>query len=109
MRRSRVAIAVVPSSAIQRGAPGTFAYVVNADNTVAVRPVVLGPSSGERVAITSGLQPGERMVIDGADKLRAGAKVVVRDPAPRPGATPPGAATPPAGDNPAGRGGGRPR
>jgi len=70
---------VMPMSAIQRGAPGTFVYLVNADNSVTVKPVTLGPSSGERVAIQSGLAPGDRVVIDGADKLRNGAKVVPRD------------------------------
>src|SRR6266446_4566728 len=69
---------VVPTSAIQRGAPGTFVYLVNADNTVAVRPVTLGPASAERVAIQAGLAPGDRVVVDGADKLRNGARVVVR-------------------------------
>jgi membrane fusion protein, multidrug efflux system len=44
-----------------------------------VKPVDLGPQSGERVAVRSGLSPGDRVVIDGADKLRNGAKVVVRD------------------------------
>ena len=69
---------VVPTSAIQRGAPGTFVYVITTDNTVAVRPVTLGPSSGERVAVQSGLTEGDRVVIDGADKLRNGATVTVR-------------------------------
>jgi multidrug efflux system membrane fusion protein len=69
---------VVPTSAIQRGAPGTFVYLVSADNTVAVRPVTLGPASAERVAIQAGLAPGDRVVVDGADKLRNGARVVVR-------------------------------
>jgi len=68
---------VVPTSAIQRGAPGTFVYLVNAD-TVTVRPVTLGPASGERVAIQEGLAPGDRVVVDGADKLRNGARVVLR-------------------------------
>src|SRR5215468_7584646 len=70
---------VVPTSAIQRGAPGTFVYLVNPDSTVAVKPVTLGPSSGERVAIQAGLSPGDNVVVDGADKLRNGAKVVVRN------------------------------
>src|SRR5215831_14226914 len=68
---------VVPTSAIQRGAPGTFVYLVNAD-TVTVRPVTLGPASGERVAIQEGLAPGDRVVVDGADKLRNGARVALR-------------------------------
>jgi membrane fusion protein, multidrug efflux system len=70
---------VVPTSAIQRGAPGTFVYLVNADNTVAVKPVTLGPASAERVAIQAGLAPGDRVVVDGADKLRNGARVVPRN------------------------------
>ncbi|HWN50321.1 MAG TPA: MdtA/MuxA family multidrug efflux RND transporter periplasmic adaptor subunit [Xanthobacteraceae bacterium] len=70
---------VVPTSAIQRGAPGTFVYLVNADNTVTVKPVTLGPSSAERIEIQSGLTPGDRVVVDGADKLRNGAKVVPRN------------------------------
>src|SRR6266849_3013043 len=70
---------VVPTSAIQRGAPGTFVYLVSADNTVAVRPVTLGPASAERVAIQAGLAPGDRVVVDGADKLRTGARVVPRN------------------------------
>ena len=70
---------VVPTSAIQRGAPGTFVYLVNADNTVAVRPVTLGAASAERVAIQAGLAPGDRVVVDGADKLRNGTSVVPRN------------------------------
>lgn len=66
---------VVPNAAIQRGEPGTFVYVVKPDNSVTVRPVTLGPAAAGKVAIQSGLEPGERVVVDGADKLREGAKV----------------------------------
>ncbi|MBO0755077.1 MAG: MdtA/MuxA family multidrug efflux RND transporter periplasmic adaptor subunit [Bradyrhizobiaceae bacterium] len=70
---------LVPGAAIQRGAQGTFVYIVNSsDNTVSVRPVVLGPGSSERVSVRSGLSPGDRVVIDGADKLREGAKIALR-------------------------------
>ena len=72
-------VTVMPTSAIQRGAPGTFVYLLSPDNSVSVKPVDLGAQSGERVAVRSGLAPGDRVVIDGADKLRNGAKVVVRD------------------------------
>jgi multidrug efflux system membrane fusion protein len=68
---------VVPVSAVQRGSQGTFVYVVNADDTVSVRPVKLGPAQAEIVAIESGLAAGEVVVVDGADKLREGAKVDV--------------------------------
>ena len=66
-----------PVPAVQRGEPGTFVYVVTADNTVAVRPVKLGPTDGGYVAVLSGLQPGERVVTDGTDRLRDGAAVIV--------------------------------
>jgi multidrug efflux system membrane fusion protein len=71
---------VVPTSAIQRGAPGTFVYLVQPAGTVAVRTVALGPTSGDRVAVQSGLAVGDRVVVDGADRLRDGAKVVLRQP-----------------------------
>jgi membrane fusion protein, multidrug efflux system len=72
---------LIPTAAIQRGAPGTFVYVVKDDQTVAVTPVKLGPVQGEVTAIASGLAPGAIVVIDGADKLREGAKVelITRD------------------------------
>jgi len=69
---------IVSTSAVQRGAPGTFVYLVNADNTVEVRPVTLGPSNGDRIAVTNGLSPGDRVVVDGADKLRNGARITIR-------------------------------
>jgi membrane fusion protein, multidrug efflux system len=72
---------LIPSAAIQRGAPGTFVYVVKEDKSVAVTPVKLGPVQGEITAIASGLAPGDVVVVDGADKLREGAKVelITRD------------------------------
>jgi membrane fusion protein, multidrug efflux system len=92
---------IVPTSAIQRGAPGTFVYLANADNTVTVRPVTLGPTNGDRVAVQSGLAAGDLVVIDGADKLRNGARIALRDP--NDGSAPgtPGAARP----SPRGQGG----
>lgn len=68
---------VVPTAAIQRGAPGTFVYLVSPDSTVSVRPVKLGPTEGERVAIDGGLAPGDVVVTDGADRLKDGAKVLL--------------------------------
>ncbi len=68
-------VTLVPSAAVQRGAPGTFVYVVDANNTVNLRKVTLGPASGDLVSIATGVKPGEQVVIDGVDKLRDGAKV----------------------------------
>jgi membrane fusion protein, multidrug efflux system len=71
-------VVTMSTSGIQRGVPGTFVYLINADSTVTVRPVKLGITDGDRVEVLSGVQPGDRIVIDGADKLREGAKVVIR-------------------------------
>ncbi|MBV9560384.1 MAG: MdtA/MuxA family multidrug efflux RND transporter periplasmic adaptor subunit [Bradyrhizobium sp.] len=73
-------VVTMSTAGIQRGVPGTFAYLVNADSTVTVRPVKLGATEGTRVEVLSGLAPGDRVVIDGADKLREGAHVNVRAP-----------------------------
>jgi multidrug efflux system membrane fusion protein len=87
-------VTTMPTAGVQRGVPGTFVYLVNADSTVSVRKVVLGVTDGDRVEVTSGLVPGDRIVIDGADKLRDGAKINVRAeadtnvPSAGPGATP---------------------
>ena len=84
----------MPTAGVQRGVPGTFVYLVNADNTVSVRKVVLGVTQGERVEVASGLVPGDRIVIDGADKLRDGAKINVRAEAGAPAAPAAGSAAP---------------
>jgi multidrug efflux system membrane fusion protein len=70
---------VVPNAAIQLGPNGNFVYVVKDDNTVTVRAVKIGPADSGRTAITTGLAVGEKVVIDGADRLREGAKVTVRN------------------------------
>ena len=66
---------LIPNSAIQRGAPGTFVYVVKPDETVAAQAVTLGPGDDRRLVVTKGLEPGQRVVTDGADRLKDGAKV----------------------------------
>jgi multidrug efflux system membrane fusion protein len=67
----------VPGAAVQNGAAGSYVYIVNSDSTVNVRPIKTGPSSGDLVAIDSGLQPGETVVVDGADQLRDGAHIIL--------------------------------
>jgi membrane fusion protein, multidrug efflux system len=68
---------VVPGAAIQQGASGSYVYVVNADSTVKMRAVTTGPTNADLIAINSGLQPGETVVVDGADQLRDGARVIL--------------------------------
>jgi len=52
-------------------------YLVNADSTVSVHPIKLGAQDGDFFAVASGLSPGDRVVTDGADRLRDGAKVSI--------------------------------
>jgi membrane fusion protein, multidrug efflux system len=68
---------IVPTSAVLNGSMGQFVYVVQPDNTVTVRQVKTGPVDGERTSIASGLQAGERVVIDGSDRLKEGAKITI--------------------------------
>jgi multidrug efflux system membrane fusion protein len=68
---------IVPSSAVLNGANGPFVYVVKPDDTVTVRQVKVGPIDAERTSIASGLAVGERVVIDGSDRLKEGAKITV--------------------------------
>jgi membrane fusion protein, multidrug efflux system len=79
---------IVPSAAIQRGAPGTFVYLVKPDKTVAIQKVKIGPTDGQRVAVLDGLQPGESVVVDGADRLRDGAKITLAETSNPEGAAP---------------------
>jgi multidrug efflux system membrane fusion protein len=70
---------IVPAVAIQRGPTGTFVYLVQNDNTVTVRAVKTGLSLDNNVAIDDGLKAGDRVVVDGAEKLAEGMKVTLRD------------------------------
>lgn len=71
---------LMPIAAIQRGTQGSFVYAVTPENTVAVRPVTLGPANGGVIAVEKGIQAGDKVVTDGADKLRDGAKIEITTP-----------------------------
>jgi multidrug efflux system membrane fusion protein len=97
-------VLVIPTSAVERGQQGTYVYYVKPDNTVTARTVALGTSEGERIEVLSGLDAGDRVVVDGADRLREGSQVVIQ------GETAPAAPAPKAGaadDGSRRRGGGR--
>jgi multidrug efflux system membrane fusion protein len=66
---------LVPTPAVLSGAPGDYVYLANADHTVSVRKITLGPSDGKNTAILSGLSIGDTVVIDGTDRLSDGAKI----------------------------------
>ena len=75
---TRKDVLIIPAVAIQRGPTGTFVYLVRDDGTVTVRAVKLGMSQGNNVSIQDGLQQGDRVVVDGAEKLTEGMKVTLR-------------------------------
>jgi multidrug efflux system membrane fusion protein len=68
---------VIPLAAMQRGQPGTFVYLVKPDHTVSLRVIVAGPTSGDQLIVNSGLVAGDRVVLDGVDRLREGARVIL--------------------------------
>lgn len=70
-------VALAPSAAIQQGAKGPFVYAIQKDATVQTRPVKVGPAQGEKVVISEGLAVGDKVVIEGADRLREGATVML--------------------------------
>ncbi|MDR3448210.1 MAG: efflux RND transporter periplasmic adaptor subunit [Alphaproteobacteria bacterium] len=72
-------VVIAPQAAILRGSPGTFVYLAKDDGTVAMTPVKVGPSQGDKVEITEGLSAGDKVVIDGTDKLRDGEKYKLPD------------------------------
>ena len=75
---------IVPTAAILRGTPGTYVYLLQGDDKVVVRPITLGEADGPRTVVTAGLSVGDRVVVDGTDRLRDGASVRVTDDGTRP-------------------------
>src|SRR5689334_529733 len=69
---------VVPSTVPQRGPEGTFAYVIQQDQTVQPRNIEVEHTEGDLAVIGKGLSEGEQVVVDGQSQLRAGSKVVPR-------------------------------
>jgi multidrug efflux system membrane fusion protein len=68
---------LVPSAAVQTGQPGSYVYVVNADDTVSVQAVTTSVTDGTNTVITQGLKPGDVVVTDGVDRLTDGAPIVI--------------------------------
>jgi len=73
--QTKTGATVIPSPAVQRGPNGTFVYVVNADKTVALRPIQVELVQGPLAVVQSGLTVGEQVVTDGQNQLRVGARV----------------------------------
>jgi len=68
-------VTLVPTAAVQRNAQATYVFVVKPDQTATSRPVTLGVTEGDQSEITSGLTPGEVVVMTGVDKIQEGSKV----------------------------------
>jgi multidrug efflux system membrane fusion protein len=77
---------VVPSAAVQRGPQGTFVYVVGEDGKAAVKPIQIDTIEGATALLTGGVEPGDRVVTEGQNQLRPGARVSVRQPGNQEGA-----------------------
>ena len=74
---TREQVLLIPSAALQFGARGTFVYVIDEHSKVQVRPIVAGPSNGQMTLIEEGVAVGERLVLEGTDRLRDGSLVEV--------------------------------
>jgi multidrug efflux system membrane fusion protein len=81
-------VTLVPTTAVQRNSQATYVYVVKADSSVTVRPIVIGTTEGDDSEVTSGLAPGEVVVMTGVDKLQEGSKVKAQVPSASPPASP---------------------
>jgi multidrug efflux system membrane fusion protein len=83
-------VIVAPTAAVQRGPNGTFIYVVQPDNKVAIRPVTVSQQDEVQAVVTKGLESDERVVTTGFARLTAGAEVTVTnaESAPSPDAQP---------------------
>jgi multidrug efflux system membrane fusion protein len=74
---TRKSALVVPTTAVQRGAQGLFAWMVSDTNTAVARPIKLGPATGNLTIVTEGLSEGDRVVTDGQYKLELDARIII--------------------------------
>jgi multidrug efflux system membrane fusion protein len=91
---------IVPSAAIQKNPQGAFVYVLNPDKTVSMKQIKTGISQDGETSVVEGLDVGEQVVVDGAERLREGSKVEVKE-KDQPGKS--------GGKGPGGKPGGRPQ
>ncbi|WP_247255794.1 MdtA/MuxA family multidrug efflux RND transporter periplasmic adaptor subunit [Pseudomonas moorei] len=70
-------VVLAPSAAIQFGTNGTFVYALDGDKKVKIRQLKIGASDGENTVVTEGLSAGDRVVLEGTDRLKDGSDVEV--------------------------------
>jgi multidrug efflux system membrane fusion protein len=76
LQQEKTGVTLLQSAAIQRNTNNTYVYLIKPDSTVTVRNITLGTSEGDQTEITSGLMPGDKVVMTGVDKLQEGSKVI---------------------------------
>jgi multidrug efflux system membrane fusion protein len=91
-------VTLIPTATVQRNSQTTYVFLVQPNNKVTVRPIAIGTTEGDDSEVTSGLAPGDTIVMTGVDKLQEGTPVVAHFPGDA-GHTPgrPGTSAPPAG------------
>jgi membrane fusion protein, multidrug efflux system len=75
LEQEKTGVTLLATAAIQRNAQNTYVYVVKPDSTVTIRQITTGTTEGEETEITSGVAPGEEVVMTGVDKLEEGTVV----------------------------------
>ena len=75
LQQEKTGVTLLPSAAIQRNTNNTYVYLIKPDNTVTVRNITIGTTEGDQSEIASGLNPGDKAVMTGVDKLQEGSKV----------------------------------
>jgi membrane fusion protein, multidrug efflux system len=81
LQQEKTGVTLLPSAAIQRNTNETYVYLIQPNNTVTVRTIKIGTTEGDQSEITSGLSPGDKVVMTGVDKLQEGSKVAPTMPA----------------------------
>jgi membrane fusion protein, multidrug efflux system len=84
--QEKSSVTLLATAAIQRNAQNTYVYVVKPDSTVTIRQIATGVTEGDQTEVTSGLAPGEEVVMTGVDKLQEGTAVNAQVPGEQPSA-----------------------
>ena len=77
LQQEKTGVTLLASAAIQRNTNDTYVYLIKPDSTVTVRNIKVGTTEGDQSEITSGLSPGDTVVMTGVDKLQEGSKSYV--------------------------------
>lgn len=75
LQQEKTGVTLLPSAAIQRNTNNTYVYLIQPNNTVTIRNITVGTTEGDQSEIVSGLNPGDKAVMTGVDKLQEGSKV----------------------------------